>query len=644
MSPVVRIPFSMSLCVAVLLFIGPSFAQNTINVPGDQPTIQGAINAANNGDTVLVAPGTYYENINFKGKAITVTSSAGAAQTIIDGGGIAPVVTFDTNETSSSTLSGFTLQNGTSTFNSLYTGGGVFVYFTSPTIKSNIIQNNTSCGGAGIGVYYGSPVIQGNTIQNNSTAACSGGGGQGISVGGPSSAQIIGNIIRNNTISHGICGGISIGGESSPSLRNNTINGNVAGAIGDSGTVGGGLCILNLSLPTSLPGRAVIVQNLIYGNSIYGGPVRGGGGIYAFVAAGAQPTFVNNTIMGNSSASQGSAVYITGYDDQAQFFNNLLIGADGTNAVYCDGSYDQTPPSFTNNDGYSATGTGFQGTCLGEVGANANISADPLFMNRASGDFHLQITSPARDAGTNTAANLPQSDFAGNPRILDGNNDCISTVDMGVYELLPSANVSFSTNSLGFASQVPGTSSTPQSVTLRNTASTCFQFSSIGITGDFTQSNTCSSIGLRGGASCVFNVTFSPSAFGTRLGSLTVSGSDGITSTSPSVSLSGIGADFSVSASPSSAAVKHGQSVKFTITVSPLGGAFGSAVALSCSGLPASTSCSFSPSSVTPGDHAATSVMTISTVGKTPRGSYNVLVLGKSGTDVHSTTVLLSVN
>lgn len=46
----------------------------TIHVPGDQPTIQAAINAANTGDTVLVSNGTYQENINFNGKAITVTS------------------------------------------------------------------------------------------------------------------------------------------------------------------------------------------------------------------------------------------------------------------------------------------------------------------------------------------------------------------------------------------------------------------------------------------------------------------------------------------------------------------------------------------------------------------------------------------
>jgi len=55
----------------------PFSLASTINVPKDQPTIQAGINAASNGDTVLVAPGKYVENINFMGKAITVTSSGG---------------------------------------------------------------------------------------------------------------------------------------------------------------------------------------------------------------------------------------------------------------------------------------------------------------------------------------------------------------------------------------------------------------------------------------------------------------------------------------------------------------------------------------------------------------------------------------
>lgn len=56
-------------------------AQRTLQVPSQYKTIQAAIDAANSPDTVLVAPGTYFENVDFKGKAITVKSSAGAAMT-----------------------------------------------------------------------------------------------------------------------------------------------------------------------------------------------------------------------------------------------------------------------------------------------------------------------------------------------------------------------------------------------------------------------------------------------------------------------------------------------------------------------------------------------------------------------------------
>jgi hypothetical protein len=60
-----------------LAFFLPAMAVATINVPAQQPTIQDGINAAASGEIVLDAPGTYFENINFNGKAITVTSSGG---------------------------------------------------------------------------------------------------------------------------------------------------------------------------------------------------------------------------------------------------------------------------------------------------------------------------------------------------------------------------------------------------------------------------------------------------------------------------------------------------------------------------------------------------------------------------------------
>jgi len=74
----------VGLVLAVFLVsVGSGFA-DTIHVPADYATIQGAIDAAVNGDIVLVAPGTYVENLDFLGKAITVQSSDGAEVTVVD--------------------------------------------------------------------------------------------------------------------------------------------------------------------------------------------------------------------------------------------------------------------------------------------------------------------------------------------------------------------------------------------------------------------------------------------------------------------------------------------------------------------------------------------------------------------------------
>jgi hypothetical protein len=71
------------LCAILILFSFPQVQTTIIHVPGDSSTIQGGINGAVSGDTVLVAQGTYYQHINFNGKAILVTSEAGAQTTII---------------------------------------------------------------------------------------------------------------------------------------------------------------------------------------------------------------------------------------------------------------------------------------------------------------------------------------------------------------------------------------------------------------------------------------------------------------------------------------------------------------------------------------------------------------------------------
>ena len=144
-----------------------TLAQTTIHVgPGQSyTTIQSGIDAAVDGDTVLVAPGTYNENINFKGKAITVVSAQGAAKTIIQGDETAAVVTFNTAENRNSVINGFTIQ-GVSNPSSGQNYSGVLVG-SAPTILNNIITNHP-CNG--IQVDFGGPLIQGNVISNTNAA------------------------------------------------------------------------------------------------------------------------------------------------------------------------------------------------------------------------------------------------------------------------------------------------------------------------------------------------------------------------------------------------------------------------------------------------------------------------------------------
>src|ERR1700732_1774738 len=117
------VAFLLFLVILSIGFSLPALAGNTIHVPADQPTIQAGINAAINGDTVLVSPGTYFENINFNGKAITVKSAGGPAVSVIDGQQLGPVVEFATSETRNSVLRGFTLQNGHGHINNSRGGG-----------------------------------------------------------------------------------------------------------------------------------------------------------------------------------------------------------------------------------------------------------------------------------------------------------------------------------------------------------------------------------------------------------------------------------------------------------------------------------------------------------------------------------------
>ena len=89
----------------------------TLDVPDEFPTIALAIEAAADGDLILVAPGVYNEAIDFQGKAVRVEAMTGFGETIIDGTGLtSAIVTMMNGEDENSVLRGFTLANGTAGF------------------------------------------------------------------------------------------------------------------------------------------------------------------------------------------------------------------------------------------------------------------------------------------------------------------------------------------------------------------------------------------------------------------------------------------------------------------------------------------------------------------------------------------------
>lgn len=153
---------------------------------GDYTKIQDAINMASwNNDTILVWPGTYYENINFLGKDLVLASlfmNTGDRQyihqTIIDGNKNGSVITLQNQETLASVICGFTIQNGKKDFSSSNWnkyGCGIMLFQSALQIRNNIIKNNESYGGGGICSLGGIAKLYGNIIKYNHSYFAGGG-------------------------------------------------------------------------------------------------------------------------------------------------------------------------------------------------------------------------------------------------------------------------------------------------------------------------------------------------------------------------------------------------------------------------------------------------------------------------------------
>ena len=360
-----------SFCSSLALLGATATAQSTIQVPQDQPTIQAGIAAAVDGDTVLVAPGTYVEQIEYLGKAITVRSSGGAAVTTIDSQGMdnwfdfpfGPVVRFVDGEGSSSVLEGFTITGGQHNGSGSAGHSGVWCDGLSPTIRDCVIQGNN--GGQGGGLYGNATVERCQILNNTATPYGPGGGVYG--------APTISDSVISGNASGDRGGGLYLTGPAT--ITNTVIEDNTAGN-GFDGYTGGGAFG-----PGTFLG-CVIADNTA-NHYLSGGPPD----VIATAVDGAALlsfcTVVGNRIGNPQPGDPGGAV------SAAVIENSILWGNE--NQPFANG----------------VTGTVSYSIVTGGVAGTGNSGADPLFRDAAGGDYFLQLGSPAIDAGDPSAANDP---------------------------------------------------------------------------------------------------------------------------------------------------------------------------------------------------------------------------------------------
>lgn len=415
-----------------------------IHVPADQPTIQAGIDAAQNGDTVLVADGIYTgdgnRDISFTGKIVTVASENGPLTCIINCQGSFQEAhrgfLFNQSEGDTAILDGFSIINGYAVD---FHGGAIRIENSGPTIKNCLIAENTALlGGAGIFLQHAKAEILNCRISRNHSrsAICIYHGTNGRidsciidgNEGGSFSAAIeiwddASNIEITNCLIEGhraedSGGGIYTRCKGSVTIAGCTIIGNSANGIYPLGFFGG------IRVDTSSP----IIKNCLIANNSSG---NAGGGL--IIGGQSGPLIVNCTITGNTAARVGGGVRST---DSIPVFYNCIIWGNTPEEVSLRG----TAPVVVQ---YSDIRGGFDGI--------GNIDLDPLFIDGPLGSYYLsqvfsgqRADSPCVGSGKQPAEEVCYK-LAGSKICLNSvttrtdNIPDSETVDMGFHYAVPPA-------------------------------------------------------------------------------------------------------------------------------------------------------------------------------------------------------------